>query len=274
MKKYDYYRAAGRQTARRQTNRKKFSLSFLKPIFLLCLLLGICFGVYWAAKRAYEGWTASRLGTWKPKAVSVSGADGILTKEIQVFVQPKVAQPFAVSDAVALQQQLINKYPQLREVRVKRGLFSGNLNISLKRRVPIAKLQGSAHEAQFIDEDGTLYAEPNADPMRTLAAVKIEGEMPAKLEKSWISFIQQSAKNKLAADTFVFHIDSKYVDAYLTDGTIIHFGTVNPLREKLRRASQIVAHQARVHPSEKSKPYSLDFTYFENGKVFLRQNAR
>ena len=276
MKKYDYYRSAGRPVAKRPKIRKKLSFSFLKPIFLLCVVLTLCVGTYWAAKRAYEGWTASRLGTWKPKAVVVSGADNVLTKEIQTLAQSYIEQPFAISDAVALQKQLSQKYPQLREIHVKRGLFSGQLNIRLKHRVALAKIDNTEQGVRFIDEDGTLYIDPGLDPLRSILSVEIDGEIPRKLAQPWTRFIEQhlKSKQKLEVKKLVLHLDSQTVEMYLSDGSVIYFGTLIDAREKLRRAAQIVAHQAHVHATGAVKPYSLDFTYFENGKVFLRQKAR
>ena len=223
------------------------------------------------AQRAYAGWTASRLGTWKPKAVSLSGAEGNFAKELQNLTAPYLEKPFAVSDAVTLQNQLLAKYPQLRQVRVKRGLFSGRLNISIKYRSPVAQLAGEGPVAHLIDQDGTLYADVTPDPLRTLPRVDIDGENLSPVPQEWVQLIEYAWKNKnsLEIEKIIFHTDSNEVDLYLSDGTKIYFGAVTHSKEKLRRAMQILSKQ-----TPDSAPYRLDFKYFDEGKVFLRQKAR
>lgn len=271
MKKYDYYRPSASSVGRKKKNRKKASFSFLKPLVFFLIFVGLCFAAYLGASKTYAAFSASRLGKWKPKAAVVSGADGVMGKELQAAADKKLNAVFSVQDAVALQSALAKKYPQLRRISVKRGILSGKLKISVKRRVPVAKFILPDGAVRFIDEDSTVYADPNPAPLLTVPFVELEGSVPEKLGAEFVGLVQSALKLKDQLDfAFLrFNAGADTVRMYLPDECVINFGPAKNLREKARRAAQIeaLAKEGFAHPHE------LDFTYFDDGKVFLRQTA-
>lgn len=272
MKKYDYYRPAARPAGRRKNLRKKPSFSFLKPILLLCVLLGLCAGGYGCAVRVYRAWTASRLGQWKPAAVAVSGVSGTLAKELQDLGGQKLAAPFSAADAAALRRELAAHYPQLKDIQVRRGLFSGTLGVTVRRRVPVARFVRAGGQLRWVDEDGTVYADAHPDPLLSVPQVEADTAEGEAWPAPWVEFVQLvwKGKEKLEFARLYFSAEPDRVQLDLPDGSVIDFGPARQLRAKLRRARQIEALARR----DGQEAHELDFTYFEDGKVFLRQKAR
>lgn len=271
MKKYDYYRPSASSLGRKKKIRKKASLSFLKPIVFFFIFAGLCFAAYTGTRKAYRAFAASRLGQWQPSQAVVTGAQGVLAKELQSAADEKTKAPFNVSDAVKFQAALAQKYPQLRRIAVKRGLLSGKLTVSVKRRIPVAKFVLPGGEVRFIDEDSTVYQDPNPDPLHVVPFVELEGKTPQKLGEEFVELVQSALKLKDQLDfAFLrFNLNSDTVSMHLPDGCILNFGQAKNLRQKARRAAQIeaLAKDSMPHPHE------LDFTYFDDGKVFLRQTG-
>ncbi len=270
MKKYDYYRPSASSLGRKKKVRKKPSFSFLKPILFFIVFLLLCFGAYLVASKAFAVFSESRLGRWKPETVSVSGVKGVLAKEMQSAAEQAIGKVFSAQDSARLQASFSKKYPQLRRVNVTRALWSGKLKISVKRREPVAKFVLPGGAVRFIDEDSTVYADANPDPLLTVPFVELEGNVPEKLGEEFVDLVQSALKLKDQLDfAFLrFNTDKDTVRMYLPDECIINFGPAKNLRQKARRAAQIEALGGRL-----PHPHELDFTYFDDGKVFLRQTA-
>ena len=196
MKKYDYYRPSASSLGRKKKVRRTSPVTFLKPFVFFLVFIGMCFAAYLGASKAYQAFSSSRLGKWQPKTAVVSGADGVLAKELQSSADKKLNQPFSVKDAVAFQTALTKQYPQLRQISVKRGLLSNKLKISVKRREPVAKFVLPDGSVRFIDEDSTVYTDPNPDPLSSVPFVELEGAVPDKLGEEFVELVRSTLKLK------------------------------------------------------------------------------
>ena len=270
MKNY-YYRPSASTLGRKKKIRKKASFSYLKPILFFFVFISLCFASYLGATKAYRAFSASRLANWKPETAVVSGVDGDLLKEIQAIANKKVNTQFTIKSAMALQETLLKKYPQLRKVAVKRGLLSGQLKIEAQRRVPVAKFVLPNKSVRFIDQDSSVYVDPNPAPDLKIPFVELEGVVPEKLGGEFVDLVESSLKLKDQLDfAFLrFNASADSVRMHMPDGCIINFGPAKKMRQNARRAAQIeeMAKEGFPHPHE------LDFRYFDDGKVFLRQIA-
>ncbi len=269
MKAYNYYRSPSRAPRKRPV-RKKPSVSIIKPLILFVFLIALCVGIYWGAKKTYEVIKISRMGEWKPAEVVVSGIDGALAGEIMSAGQSKLKQPFSTRDAVRWQADLARLYPQFQRISVQRGLFSGKLKVSVKRRVPVAHFEYQ-NQTHFMDEDGAVYLDPHPDPLQKTPIVELVGTVPQNLGEEFAGFVRSvlKLKNQLHFTSLQFDLKTDTVTMHLPDGSVLHFGPAKKLRQKARRAAQIQTHAQQNGLT----PYELDFTYFEKGKVFLRHKA-
>ena len=269
MKRTDYYRPSYSSLGKKKRVRKTRPLSILKPILLFAIFVALCYGGYTLARKAYTAWQLSQAGKWTVEEISVSGVEGALADELYAIAQPKKNKPFSVQDSVTLQTELIKRYPQMRHISVKRGLLTGALKINVTPRVPIAKFQQNGKE-KLLDETGVIYTDPYLY-RREIPLVELAGEVPPQLDKEYVDLIESALKLKkqLAFKRVQFNLQENTVKMYLSEEQIIDFGPAKHLRQKAHRAAQIGEHL----PINMAQAYVLDFTYFEDGKVFLRQNA-
>ena len=153
---------------------------------------------------------------------------------------------------------------------VTRGLWSGKLKIAAKRRQAVAKFVLPDGSVKFVDEDSTVYTDPNPDPLAQVPFVELEGSIPEKLGGEFVELVQSTLKLKDQLDfAFLrFNTDKDMVRLYLPDESVIDFGPAQNLRAKARRAVQI---EALADKQGLGRPHELNFAYFDDGKVFLRQ---
>ena len=270
MKRIDYYRPSYSSLGRKKRVRKSAPLSFVKPILLFIIFMAVCGGTYILANKVYTAWKLSEAGKWMAEEADISGADEELTAELFSLSQPKLNKPFSVQDAVAFQAELTGRYPQLRRISVKRGLLNNKLKVTVQERVPIAKFQKNGME-KLLDEDGCVYSDSRQHALQEMPLVELTGEVPQHLDKEYVDLIQSALKLKkqLKFIRVKFNLTDDTVKMYLAGEREIDFGVAKQLRQKARRAAQI---EGKL-PADISGPYVLDFTYFDDGKVFLRQKA-
>lgn len=265
-----YYRPSAASLGNKRTRRKRqVSLYYLKPVLLLAVLAFFLFAAYAAFSKIYVTVSASGVSSWKPKEVSVSGVDGAFKREIQSLAQDKVGKPFSVKDAVALRADIVKKYPMLGDVSVKRGLLGGALKISAERRVPVAKFVLPDGAVRFIDSDSVVYADQNPDPLSVVPFVELEGTVPEKLSGEVVDLVTSTlALSKDLNFAFLrFNLTNNTVKMYMPDDSVVDFGAAENLKRKAARAAQVMAWLRENQPG----PRYVDFTFFEDGKIFSRQ---
>lgn len=272
MRKNDYYRPpASSLGKKKRVVRRKTGSSFFFKFILLFFFLGLLSGGVWAVVKVYGLVTSAQLSEWHVKTVAVSGVMGNFNKELSALAQPYKGKPFSVQDAVALREKIVKKYPMLKDVSVKRSLLSGKLNVSAKHRKPVAKFVLPDKSVKYIDPDSTVYADPNPNLLESVPSVELEGTVPEKLGAEFVDLVESTLKLRRELD-FAFlrmNLTENTVKMYMPQGGVIDFGKAVNLKKKAARAAQIIA----LSPEKYERPYTLNFEFFEYGKVFLTQNA-
>lgn len=267
MKKYGYYRPSATLMVKRRPARRKKPSSFFKVIFSLFLISAVAFGAFLGLRYAYCVVKNAQITDWHVKSVAVDGLSGTREREIFTRVASLEGKPFSIADADKLRQELIAKYPTLTKISVSRGLLSGKLKVSAKPRQPIAQFVLPDNSKKYIDEDSVVYIDPQE--VREVLQVELVGNVPAQLEPSFVDLIQSLLKLKksLPFEALEFNVTNNTVTLDLPDKSVIRFGQAVRLKEKVRRAAQIMELSRKRYES----PVTLDFSFFEKGKVFLTQ---
>ena len=270
MRKYGYQRPSAtlRVTRKRPVRRKKPSF-FFKFIFLLFLICGVGFGVVFGVRYALRVVKEAQITDWHVKSVSITGLSGLREKEIFTRVSSLEGKAFSHLDAQALQKELKGKYPMLSKLSVSRGLVSGALKISAQPRVPVAQFLLSDSSHKYVDQDSIIYEDPQE--VRDVLHVKLVGNTPSQLDPSFVDLVQSLIKLKktLPFESLEFNVNTNAVTLGLPDQSVIYFGEPKHLKQKVRRASQIMMFARGKY----EMPVSLNFAFFDEGKVFLTQNA-
>lgn len=272
MKQYGYYRPSSKTLSKkRKVSRGKPSFFIFKAFFLLILLGAVLFGGYLALTKGYAAFKKSDVANWSVKKIDISGMTGLIHKEIAAQTSAYQGKRFGMKDSIALRADLVKKYPMLKDVSVTRGLFSGTLKISADLREPIAQFKLPDNSVKYVDKDSTVYSDPNPTLAQSVPVVEIVGEVPSKLKPDFIDLVQSTLKldKKLNFETLRMNLAQNTVTMILPDKSVLHFGKAERLKQKAQRASQIMAF-AREHYKG---PVTLNFAFFDEGKVFLTQSA-
>ncbi len=272
MRKNDFYRPSSSSLGKKKRVVRRKGSSFFFKLFLVVVLLGVVgFGGWLALSQGYRLLVNSKLTDWHAKTIEVSGVDGALNQQIAALAKPYEGKAFSVKDSAALRAAVIKRYPMLKDVSVNRGLLSGRLTVSAARREPIAKFVLPDETVRYIDEDSTVYADPNPHLPAPVPFVELSGSVPEKLSPEFIDLVQSTLKLNKELDFAFLQMDLKEntVKMHMPDGCVIDFGPAVHLKKKAAVAAQILAY-ARERYEQLEK---LDFHFFEQGKVFLTQTS-
>lgn len=257
-----------KRTAARQTGQAFF---FFKAFFVLLLLGALGGGLWLGGTKAYAVLQQAEISNWHAKTVDVSGLTGLVLKDVSADVQPFKGKAFSLQDGVKLRADLIQKYPMLKDVRVKRGLFSGTLKVSAKPREPVAQFRLPDNSVKYVDGDSVVYTDDNPTLQDSVPSVELLGDVPQRLKPDFIELVQSTLKLKkqLSFAKLQMNLEDNTVIMILNDKSVLDFGTAQHLKQKVQRAAQVIAF-AREHYKG---PVSINFRFFEDGKVFLTHNA-
>ena len=271
MRKYGYQRPSAtlRVTRKRPARRKKPSF-FFKFLFLLFLLIVLLGALFFGGRYLYFTLKNAQITDWHVKSVAVEGLSGVREKEIFNKVVALEGKPFSGREADLLRQELVAKYPTLAKVSVSRGMLSGKLKITARPRQPVAQFILPDQSRKYSDEESIVYADPLE--MRAVLPVNLIGKVPAKLDESFVELVQNLLKLKktLAFESIEYNATDNTVTLTLPDQSVIRFGTAVQLKQKVKRAAQIMMFAREKY----HEPVSLDFSFFEKGKVFLTKSPQ
>lgn len=268
MKRYDYYRpSAASLGKKRRVVRRQKGPSFFLRLLVLFLFVSLLAGGGFAVWKGYQFLVTAKLADWKPKEVVVTGVTGEFHKNILALVQPAKGKPFSVKDAVALRDQILTKYPMLKNVSVKRGLVKGVLTVDVLRREPVAKFVMPDQTLKFIDKESTIYTDPNPNTLHAVASIELEGEIPERLSPELVDLVESTLKLKrdLEFSALRMNLTQNTIKLFTPDGCEVDFGQAVELKKKAARAAQILG----VARERYSAPFVLKFDFFDDGKVFL-----
>ncbi len=270
MRKYGYRRpSATLMVTRKRTTRRKKPSFFFTFLFVFVLLGVLGWSAFIGVRYAYVTLKNAQIADWHVKSVTLSGVSGQREKEIFTRAASLEGKPFSMADADKLRQELAAKYPMLTGMSVSRGLLSGTLKISARPRQPVAQFVLPDHSRKYIDEDSVIYADPQEE--RQPLKVELIGDVPAKLQPSFVELVQSLLKLKKALpfESLEFNLTTNTVSLRLPDGSSVFFGPALHLKAKVHRAAQIM----ELARTKYAGPVTLNFEFYEKGKVFLTQTA-
>ena len=256
--------------ARKSARRKSGTRFFVKLIILFTLLGGVLWGGFVGGSKLYQRLSQIRVEGWRVKTMEVVGLEGDLLRQVTALAAPYQHQAFPIKQAVALREKILQQYPMLTNVSVKRGLWSGKLTISAQHRVPLAQFIRPDGKTQYIDRDSTIYADSHPS-VTDVPRVELAGDVPDKLNAEYIDVVESTLKlqQELKFTTLQLNLTNQTVRMSLPDGTEVDFGPASRLKQKVTRAAQVLA----VARKKYTGPFVVNFQFFENGKIFLTQKS-
>ena len=267
-KKNKRFTAVNRRYARQARIRKI-------AIFLTFLAFAEGFLLFWLEGRDF--WKDMKMPsalTWHIKQVSINAPTENLELKIENELkkhQIKLNQPFSSTDSCLLENDLRKNIEQVKSIKVQRKFFKKELLITAEKYKPFVYVL-TPQDSFFVTQEGIIFQddeEKNKEGfLNVYLNAKIESDI---LAKELVQFIKE-IKNTSLRKT-----DSVFVDF---EGQTARFETpFGPVKLKYFKDAKIqLSVLTEILEIAKEKDFTLpclvDFTYFDRGKVYLKQNYK
>lgn len=253
----------------RAKKRPYFLFRFLLLLVTACVLGA---GVWLGLTKTYEKISQAEITNWHVKDVQVSGISGTLQERVAAAVLPYKGQAFPSEQVAAVRKEMQAAFPMLTDVAVSRKLLSGVLKVSARLRTPVAQLLLPDSSVRYLDEKSVVYEDNeqfsyNGDLVR----IELQGAVPEQLDESFVGMLRDMIKlqKNLSFSTLKLDTDTNRVEMRLPDKSEILFGPAADLKNKARRAARIMEYAGQHIKG----PVQLDFSFFDDGKIFLTQQT-
>ncbi|ACC98095.1 hypothetical protein Emin_0540 [Elusimicrobium minutum Pei191] len=262
------------EVKRKRTNRP----NIIRPVIILVVLFllagSVCYTVYKAAPRVKAkiiNFQVEGYSNWHYKTLEVSGLDAAHAALFTDAVSFKAGDKVSTDDCRKLEKRLSNLFVDVKDIKVKRGLFTGKLRISAKQRKGVAVLSGPWAVLKVIASDGMVYPVFEAQSAASLPVVVIpdinEGEDLSKVSKEFVQLVDgiNAVKKDIDFKTLYIDKEARSAKVLLEGGNIIDFGKADNLAEKAKISSKILD-----YGNGKVKgPFTVNLEYYSGGKAYL-----
>ncbi|MCL2888525.1 MAG: hypothetical protein FWF35_04445 [Elusimicrobia bacterium] len=277
MKKLVYYnKPAGPERRREPTNKTP---GLLRPLLILALFAGMLvsvgFVVYKAAPKAAEAfssWRRDGFNSWHFKTAEIKGLTGDDLAALTAAVPFQPGQIITQSAADGLQKDLEKKFPHLKNISVKRGLFTGKLRISAAPRTPAAELVSVNARKMLIDDGGVVYPAASDVPPGAYPVLMLSGEAtntPEKVSKEIVQLISalNALKQEINFSSVDVNADGTEIRVVIKDTAVINFGGPDNLEKKAKLVPKILEYSR----ARGVKPlFEIDLSFYSYGKVYIK----
>ncbi len=249
-----------RQKARR---RNKIIFLLLLPFIAVGLYFGVTAAAGWAHTLKTPSWLEWRLKTVKIAAPSQEGAAAAAK-----FINLQAGTPLKRAQVIMLEDMLRENLKEMEKITVRRNFFNGELKISLKPRVPLAKLNQNGR-ALFIDGFGTIFPMESAPPASDILVLNVNGEIKDDLLPQELVKLLKALNAARALGFNEITVDAaKHVFTFTTlRGARVYIGGFEGAERKLALVGDMLGAASR---KKISPPYEINFNYFDDGKVYLK----
>lgn len=241
----------------------------IKRIFLLGVFCIFVILFLWCLNKSiqYVFEQKSHLFTWTAKKLEVKTQDEYTKKQIEDLIAFKKDSIVSTEEAKNIQNTLLAKLPQVKEVKVKRGFFSKKLVVKADNHIILAKLK-AGEKPYLISQTGVLFNYEKAQIPEGILLLKTEKEIKGSfLPQELVKLLKDISKNSLKNLDFIsLDLENKTYTLVFKDGTIVAMGLFDLYNEKMVALKDIIDISGK---KGFKKPYKIDFNYFKYGKIYL-----
>lgn len=244
-------------------------------IFLTVLVLAEGAFLFWhQGKNYFENIKMPAALTWHVKTINIIAPTENLKTQIEKEIQKqKINSGNTLTSAQAkeLQNYLNENIKHIKDIKVSRKFFTKELLIVADKFTPLAQIS-TPKETFFITEEGQIFQDD--DPknkggfLNVYLNAKIESEI---LAKELVQFIKEISATSLR-NTNNISIDIKEQTAeFETQFGPVKLKDFKGVKEQLSALTEIF----KVSLGKNfTLPYYVDFTYFNKGKIYLKQDYK
>jgi cell division septal protein FtsQ len=206
---------------------------------------------------------------WRVKDIKITGETKDMQYEVSKYIGFEKGDEITSRDCSNLEDMLLSNLKLLSSVKVKRNFFTKELNVEIKKHIPLAKII-SESKARYLAQNGIIFddAEPQGSPAFFPVHLK------TAIKKDFLSqeLVELISKINAVKDEgvaiFAAHIDSdaKTMNIEIKDTAFVQMGSYANAVEKFKKLAEILSISSGINFK---KPYKIDFTYFDYGKIYL-----
>jgi len=241
-------------------------------LFLTVLVLAEGAFLFWREGKNY--WDNLKLPpflTWSIKTINISAPTQNLKDKIEKQLSVKSIKtniPFSNKEAKELELELNKNIKQVKSIKVKRKLFTKELLIVGEKHTPLAYIT-TPKESFFISDEGIIFqddeAQKNGGFLNISLNGKIESENLSKELVQCIKEVQNTSLRKTDKLTLDFADQTTRFETLFGPVKLKRF---NEVKQQISVLTQILE---TAKQKNFTQPYFVDFTYFDKGKVYLKQ---
>ena len=212
--------------------------------------------------------------TWTIKTINISAPTETLQNEIQKQLDLKhikVNIPFSHKQAKNLELILNKNIEQIKSIKVKRKFFTKELLIITEKHTPLAYIT-TPKDSFFLSDEGIIFQDNEIKKDGGFLNISLNAKIKSEnLSKELVQCI------KAVKDTSLRKSDTLTLDfAEQTINFETFFGPVklknfNEVKEQISVLTKILE---TAKQKDFTQPFFVDFTYFDKGKVYLKQSYK
>ena len=258
-------------------NRRNVSKNRIKKIAIFLTVLALAEGAFliWHEGKSYfENIKLPPALTWQIKTINIVAPTENLKKQIEKEIKNKKINldiPLSSKEAKNLENYLNENINYVKDIQVSRKFFAKELLIIAEKFEPFAKIY-TLKDNSFITEEGQIFQDDDPQNkggfLNVYLNAKIESEI---LAKELVQFIKEINNSSLR--------NSEDVSINIEEQTAEFKTKFGPVKLKdfkeVQKQLSVLAEIFRISEGKNfTRPYFVDFTYFNKGKVYLRQDYK
>lgn len=211
---------------------------------------------------------------WQVKQISIIAPTEYIKTEIAKITkeqQIEIGTHLTTKEAWNLEKTLKENIKEAKSIIVKRKFFTKELLIESEKFTPFVQIK-TPQDSFFMTEEGFIFQDREEQKKEGFFNIflnaKIESEI---LAKELVQFIKE-IKNTSLRKTDTLTIDlTGHSARFETDFGPVKLANFKEVKKQLSVLTEIL----RIAKNKKfTLPCLVDFTYFDQGKVYLRQNYK
>lgn len=258
-------------------NRRNVRKNRIKKIAIFLTVLALAEGAFllWREGNSYfKNIKLPPALTWQIKTVNVVAPTEKLKVQIEKEVKNKNLNldiPLSSEEAKNLEIYLNENIKYIKNIKVSRKFFTKELLIVAEKFTPFAQIS-TQKDNFFITEDGQIFQDDDPQNKEGFLNVylnaKIESEI---LAKELVQFIKEIGKTSLRdANDISVNLNDQTAE-FKTKFGLVKLKDFKGVKKQLSALTEIF----KISLGKNfTLPYYVDFTYFNKGKVYLKQDYK
>ncbi|MCR5505045.1 MAG: hypothetical protein K6E94_05815 [Elusimicrobiaceae bacterium] len=249
----------------------------LKKIAFCLTLLVLAEGAFLFWREGRNWWDNTKLPpflTWSIKTINISAPTETLRNEIEkqlVLKHIKVDIPFSNKEAKDLELALNKSIEQIKSIKVKRKIFTKELLILTEKHTPLAFIT-TPKDSFFISDEGIIFQDDEIKKEGGFLNISLNAKIKSEnLSKELVQCIKAVKDTSLRkSDTLTLDFAEQIIKFETPFGPV-KLKNFDEVKEQISVLTKILE---TAKQKDFTQPYFIDFTYFDKGKVYLKQSYK